>query len=127
MAFRSILVVAGLALALPSCGKASASSSFDPSNPLHCAAQFEAYHILAKQMNDKQSAVHYGFRSQWYVNRARSMPKEQLSKEALKELGDRIAAAPDGGLSLATECKKRQDADPSFLKVQGLPTKPRAF
>jgi hypothetical protein len=115
---HSMFAVAGLALVLSACGEASASSSFDPTNPLHCAAQFESYHILAKQMGDEKSATHYGFRSQWYAKRARSLPKEQRTTEALTELGNSIAAAPDGGLALATECAKRQEADPSFPRVQ---------
>lgn len=118
MASRSMFVAVALAMMLSACGKASASS-FDPANPLHCAAQFESYHILAKRTGDEKSAAHYGFRSQWYAERARSLPKEQLSTEALDELGKRIASAPDGGLALATECQKRQDADPAFPRTTG--------
>ena len=118
MSCRSTFGAVGLAIMLSACSQASASSSFDPSNPLHCAAQFESYHILAERMGDEKSAIHYGFRAQWYVERARSLPTERLSTEALVELSNRIAAAPDGGLALATECKKRQDADPSFPRVK---------
>ena len=112
----SLVCAVGLAVISSACAKASASS-FDPANPLNCASQFESYHILAKRMGDEKSAAHYGFRSQWYAERARSLPKEQLSADALERLGERIASAPDGGLALATECQKRQDADPSFPRV----------
>ena len=117
MSSRSTLVIVGMALLLPACDKAGATS-LDPTSPLHCAAQFESYHILAKRMGDKDSAVHYGFRSQWYAERARSLPQEQRSDEALEELGDRIAAAADGGEALAAACQSRQDADPSFPRVK---------
>jgi hypothetical protein len=108
------LIVGGLALS--ACSKANASE-LDPSNPLHCATQFQVYSSIARQQGDEKGARGYGARSQWYVDRARSLPAEQRTPEALNELGNRVLAAPDGGLALATECKKRQDADPEFQRL----------
>jgi hypothetical protein len=112
---RLILCVAVIGAALSACSKASASG-FDPANPLHCAAQFEAYSIVAKQQGDEDKARGFGARSQWYAERARSLPADQLTMEALTDLGNKIAAQKDGGLALATKCFKRQDADQDFQR-----------
>ena len=104
-----------IGITLCACSKANASG-FDPSNPLHCAAQFEAYSIVAKRQGDEVKARGFGARSQWYAERARALPAEQLTQQALLDLGNRIAAQTDGGLALATECFKRQDADPDFQR-----------
>jgi len=113
---RLIVCVVMIGATLSACGKANASG-FDPSNPLHCATQFETYSIIARQQGDETKARGYGARAQWYVDRARSLPGEQLTKEALLVLGNGIAAQPDGGVALATECFKRQDADPDFQRL----------
>jgi hypothetical protein len=113
---RLIVWAAVIGVMLSACGKANASD-FDPSNPLHCAAQFESYSIIARQQGDETKARGYGARAQWYVDRARSLPAEQLTNDALLVLGNGIAAQPDGGLALATECFKRQDADPDFQRL----------
>ena len=101
---------------LSACGKANASG-FDPSNPLHCAAQFSSYEVIARNQGDERKSKGFGARAQWYADRARSFPADQLTQEALNDLGNKIAAQPDGGLALATECFKRQDADPEFQKL----------
>ena len=109
----------GTALVAPllsACSAANASG-FDPSNPLHCAAQFESYSIIARLQGDTAKAGGYGARSQWYVDRARALAAEQLTPAALEALGNKIAAQPDGGLALATECLKRQDADPDWQRL----------
>ena len=111
------LVCPGLiSAALTGCGEASASG-LEAANPLHCAAQFESYSPLARQEGDEPKARGFGARAQWYAKRARSLPAEQLTPAALNELGNRIAAAPDGGLELATECMRRQEADPDWQRL----------
>jgi hypothetical protein len=110
------LVCAGaIAAALSGCSEANASG-FDAANPLHCAAQFESYAVLARQQGDEQKARGFGARAQWYAKRARSLPAEQLTPAALNELGNQIVAAPDGGLALATECWNRLEADPEYQR-----------
>lgn len=99
-----------------SCGEARAEE-LDASNPLHCALQFESYHILAKQMGKFNEARGYGARAHWYAVRARSLPSKQRTDEAVAKLADQLVAAPDGGLALAVECSKRQDADPDFKQL----------
>lgn len=116
MTTRLIACTALIALALSACGKASASG-FDPANPLHCAAQFEAYALVARRQGQEDKARGFGARSQWYVERARSLPPEQLTPAALDDLGNRIAAQADGGEALATACMKQQDADPDFQRA----------
>ena len=116
MTTRLIFCTGVLAMTLSACGKANASR-FDPLNPLHCAAQFELYSIIARHHGDEVKARGFGARSQWYADRARSFPAEQLTIGALTDLGNRIAARPDGGLALATECLKRQDSDPSVQRL----------
>ena len=111
--FIPFVCVGMIAAALSGCGEAHASE-FDAANPLHCAAQFESYSILARQQGDEQKARGFGARAQWYAKRARSLPAEQLTPAALNELGNRIAAAPDGGLALATECWNRLEADSEY-------------
>jgi len=111
-----VLCAAVIGMCLSACSKASASG-FDPTNPLHCAAQFESYSVLARHQGDERKAGAFGARSQWYAERARSLPAEQLTSEAVNDLANRIEAQPDGGLALATECMKRQDADPDYQRL----------
>lgn len=111
-----IICIAATGTALSACGKASASV-FDPANPLHCAAQFESYSIIARRQGQEGEARGLSVRSQWYAQRARSLSAEQLTRAALNELGNKIVAQPDGGLALATECLKRQDADPDVQRL----------
>jgi hypothetical protein len=113
---RLILCAAIIGATLSACSKANASG-FDPSNPLHCAAQFEEYSIIARQQGDERTARGYGARSQWYAERARSLPAEQRTMEALTDLGNRVAAQPDGGAELAKKCWDQQDADPAFQRL----------
>lgn len=101
---------------MAACSKARASG-FDPSNPLHCATQFELYSIIARHQGNQKSASGYGARSQWYADRARALPENERTPAVIAELGNRIAASPDGGLALATACKNRQDADPGFQRL----------
>lgn len=96
------------------CSQASAAG-LDPSNPLHCAAQFESYSILARQQGDVRKDRFFGARSQWYVNRAKARGIN-LSDAALIDVEKRVMATADGGLGLAKECLKRQDDDPEFPK-----------
>lgn len=111
-----LLCIGAATIALSACNRANASE-FDPSNPLHCAAQFESYSIVAKQQGNDAKSKGFGARAQWYADRARTMPADQITPEALNKLGDRIAAAPDGGIALATECMKRQNDDPDFQRL----------
>ena len=117
MQFRSALVVAVLGVIVVACGKASAAE-YDPTNPLHCALQFQSYSILAKTMGQEERSKGFGARSHWYLMEAKkTVAPEQLKREALVELGNKIVANPDGGLALASECMKRQDADEDFQRV----------
>jgi hypothetical protein len=77
----------------------------------------ESYSIVARHQGKLDLAGGFGARSQWYAERARSLPAEQLTPAALNNLGNKIAAQPDGGAALATECIKRQDADPGFQRA----------
>lgn len=103
-------------VAASSCGKANASS-FDPSNPLHCAAQFSSWEIVARNKGEERKSKALGARAQWFADRARSLPADQLTDRAMNELGNRIAAQPDGGLALGKACWERQDSDPEFQKL----------
>lgn len=109
-----ILCIALVGTVLSGCGEANASG-FDPSNPLHCAAQFQSYETIARQQGGA-SAGAYGARSQWYVDRAK-LSEADLTPEALEVLGNKILAQADGGLALATECMKRQDSDPDWQRL----------
>ena len=115
MKYIPLACAALVGAALSGCGEANASS-FDAANPLHCAAQFESYSILARQQGNEQKARGFGVRAQWYAKRARLLPAEQLTPAALNDLGKRIAAAPDGGLALATECWNRLEANPEYQR-----------
>lgn len=111
-----ILWVTAASLAMTGCGEADAKA-LDPSNPLHCAAQFESYSIIARQQGDVAKERGFEARSQWYVDRAKAQDLE-LSDAALRDVEKRISATSDGGLALATECMKRQDADTSFKNMR---------
>ena len=104
------------ALTLSACGKANASG-LDPSNPLHCGAQFQSYSFVAKQQGDELKEKGFALRAAWYGERARSLGGEPLTPQARSELADRILSAPDGGLALATECFKRQEGDPDWQRL----------
>lgn len=106
----SVLCASIAGAAIIGCSEADAEG-LDPSNPLHCAAQFESYSIIAKQQGDLTKARGFSARSQWFVNRAKARGLD-LSGAALIDVERRILATSDGGLALATECMKRQDADP---------------
>jgi len=110
-----ILCVGVIGLTLSACSKANASE-LDPSNPLHCGGQFQAYAFIAKQQGDDLKEKGFVLRAAWYGERARSLAAE-LTPEARIELADRIASAPDGGLALATACLKRQEADPDWQRL----------
>jgi hypothetical protein len=101
--------------AVAGCAEANAKG-LDPSNPLHCAAQFESYSIIARQQGDVAQERGFGARSQWYVDQAKSQGID-LKDAALRDVEKRISATSDGGLALATECMKRQDADPTFREL----------
>jgi len=107
--------VGALGIMLAGCSKANASG-FDPANPLHCAAQFTAWQIVARNQGEDRKAKALEARAQWYASRARSLPADQLTPEAMNDLGKRIAAQPDGGVALAKECWTREDADPEFQR-----------
>ena len=111
---RASIILCALAAcsAVAGCSEANAEG-LNPSNPLHCAAQFESYSIIARQQGDLAKERGFGARSQWYVNRAKSQGLD-LTKAALLDVEKRISATSDGGLALASECMKRQDADPNF-------------
>jgi hypothetical protein len=104
------------ALTLSACSKANASG-LDPSNPLHCGAQFQSYSFIAKQQGDDLKQKGFALRAAWYGEQARSVGAQQLTPNAQSELADRILSAPDGGLALATECFKRQEADPDWQRL----------
>ena len=110
-----VLCIAFVGTVLSGCSEANASG-FDPSNPLHCAAQFQSYEIIARQLGEA-GAGGFGARSRWYVDRARLLSEKQLTPEALEVLGSKIIAQADGGLALATECMKRQDLDPDWQRL----------
>jgi hypothetical protein len=103
-------------MAASGCSKANASD-FDPANPLHCAAQFSAWEVVARNQGDDRKSKAMGARAQWYADRARSLPADQLTDQAMNELGNKIAAQPDGGLALAKACWEHQDADPDFQRL----------
>lgn len=106
-----------LELALAGCNKASAAS-LDPSNPLTCAMSFQDYALRAGRTGNDTAARMLDARSQWFVGRAKSvLPADQFTNDALKDLGDRVAAAPNGGLDLIKDCTKRQNADPEFKRL----------
>ena len=110
-----ILCAVAACSATTGCSEASAAG-LDPSNPLHCAAQLESYSIIARQQGDVTKDRGFGARSQWYVDRAKSLGLD-LTESALINVEKRILATADGGLALATECVKRQDADPDFRRL----------
>ena len=113
----SVFLVAVMSAVVGACSEANAAE-LSPTNPLHCAMQFESYHVLAKQMGRESEARQYGARAQWYTDRAKSvLPAERLTRTALNTLEKKILEAPDGGLALATECFKRQDSDPDFQRL----------
>ena len=103
-------------LTLSACSKANASG-LDPSNPLHCGAQFQSYSSVAKQQGDELRTKGFAVRAAWYVERARSLGVEPLTPHARSELADRILSAPDGGLALATACFERQEADNDWQRL----------
>lgn len=112
-------LITAMSALVGACSAANASE-LSPANPLHCAMQFESYHLLAKRMGKESEARHYGARAQWYTVRAKSvLPADQLSPTALATLEKKVLAAPDGGLALATECFNRQDADPDYQRLVG--------
>ena len=113
---RLVLCTVLMGTVLTACSKANASG-LDASNPLNCAAQFSRYSTIARQQGDVALAGAFGARAEWYVNRARGIAPERPTDAALEELGRKIVAQGDGGLALATECMKRQDADPDFQRV----------
>ena len=103
-----------LALGICGCAKAQASD-LDPSNHLHCAAQFQSFASIAKARGEEGRG--WDARAKFEVNLAKEIPGADLSDAALASLENRILAASDGGLALATECLKRQEADPAFRKL----------
>lgn len=112
-----VFLIIATSVVVAACSEANAAE-LSAANPLHCAMQFESYHILAKQMNKESEARGYGARAQWYTDRAKAaLPADQLTPTALAELEKKVLGAPDGGLALATECFKRQDADPEFQRL----------
>lgn len=113
---KTCFILAAGVLTLSACGKANASG-LDPSNPLHCGAQFLSYSYLAKQQGDQLKEKGFALRAAWYGERARSLGVGVLTPKARSELADRILSAPDGGLALATACFKRQEADPDWQRL----------
>jgi hypothetical protein len=104
-----------IAMVVSSCSKANASG-FDPTNPLHCAAQFSTWEIVARKRGEERKALALGARAQWYAVRARS-DFDKMTPAQVLDFSNRIAAQPDGGLALAKACWERQDADPEFQKL----------
>jgi hypothetical protein len=51
------------------------------------------------------------------ASRALTLPLNQRTSDVIKEVAEKVAAAPDGGLALATACFERQDADPRFREL----------
>jgi hypothetical protein len=98
---------------LAACGAAEAST-FDAGNPLHCLVAFSSYEKLAELKGDHKLARGIGFRAQWYADQVKQLPEKERSAEASESLAARFLAEKDGGLALATECFRRQDADPAF-------------
>ena len=111
-----ILCTFGMSVTLLACDSANASG-LDGSNPLHCTSQLHIYSELAREQGlERQSRV-YGVVARWYAIRARALPAEQLTPDAIGALIDRILAAPDGGFALARECGKHALENP---EVQNL-------
>jgi len=112
---KANLVVCACAVSVfaSACSKANASS-LDPANPLHCAAQFSAWEVAVRKVGDERKAAVMSARAQWYADRARSLPADQLTEGAMMQLGNTVAAQPDGGKAFAKECWDRQDASPEF-------------
>lgn len=102
-----------LAVTAAACSQANASG-LDPANPIHCAAIFQSYSLIANAQGGEGAGRGWAARSQFYMERARTLPPENLTDAALLDVGNRVAALTDGGLALATECTKRLEADPEF-------------
>ena len=94
------------------CGRAEAAD-LSPNNPVHCGVQFESYSQVAKLQDNRALERGFGARAQWYIEKAKRQGLD-LSEEALLAVSDKIAAAKDGGLALATECTRRLEGDPEY-------------
>ena len=108
------LICIGLAsITVSACGQANAEA-LDGKNPLACVVAFEEYaDLAAKSGRDNESRGYLG-RSQWYISQVRAMPEQDRTEEAINKLLVKLRASSDGGLSVATDCVTREDADPSF-------------
>ena len=113
MRWSAILWVGLASICIGGCGRADAEE-LDGKNPLACVVVFEEYSGLAKNAGRWKESLGYKGREQWYIFRLKAIPEKERNEEVIDRLLAKLRASGDGGLSVATDCTKREDADPDW-------------
>lgn len=89
--------------------------ALDASNPIHCMAAFNVTAVIGKQAGNSKLQLESIARALFESEKLGSPRAIQVAKAETVKLGqDRLAQDGDATQSLAVECAKKQDADPTF-------------